>query len=626
MNLPFVIDVAIGLLFIYLILSLLASELQELITTLLQWRAKHLKDSIENLLAGGTSTQAEDQVKDLVDRLYNNPLIKTVNQEAKGVIARGFRVVTRWLFPGNRKGSFGRNQSTGPSYIPPETFATSLMDSLGISVLAEKLTEIRLQKFIHRIVGDFSSHGDGTVEIPADVDLEGNWEKGGVRVIAEKVGITNLNSDEKFRILVEDYDDIFRDYQSGEAALTTCVERMAYSLAGYIETCAALEPEDLHLDAKAKDYFIRRLKLFKLGLFGAKNERALLSGGLQPNAYEVAEMVNQASKTSKEIAAAYEALKTTTGAIAEKVDAEVLALLEERDRSSDPSTALQSLTNEQRRLYLNQAFNNLIEAGELREEDRKAYENYETYQEIKRLLSTVPKPVKDTLESLAGRAHAKLERGENYVNQFREELALWFDRSMSRASGVYKRNAKGVAIILGVLLAIITNADSFYMATRLASDENLRKVVTDRASQLSSGKDVTAITEAELEDLKNKADIVLQDLTLPVGWNPPNVIRQFRCNLETSPAPAVDGSLEVVRTRAEERNDLRRACLGPDAKTDVPVILQLMVAKPLEALRRLMGWLITGIAIAMGAPFWFDLLNRVVNVRNTGGKPPSPSS
>jgi hypothetical protein len=32
----------------------------------------------------------------------------------------------------------------------------------------------------------------------------------------------------------------------------------------------------------------------------------------------------------------------------------------------------------------------------------------------------------------------------------------------------------------------------------------------------------------------------------------------------------------------------------------------------------LFGWLISGIAISMGAPFWFDILGRVMNVRNAG--------
>jgi hypothetical protein len=32
---------------------------------------------------------------------------------------------------------------------------------------------------------------------------------------------------------------------------------------------------------------------------------------------------------------------------------------------------------------------------------------------------------------------------------------------------------------------------------------------------------------------------------------------------------------------------------------------------------RILGWLITGAAISLGAPFWFDLLNRMMVVRST---------
>ncbi len=38
----------------------------------------------------------------------------------------------------------------------------------------------------------------------------------------------------------------------------------------------------------------------------------------------------------------------------------------------------------------------------------------------------------------------------------------------------------------------------------------------------------------------------------------------------------------------------------------------------LKALVRAIGWLISAFAIAMGAPFWFDLLGRFLNVRNAG--------
>jgi hypothetical protein len=94
MNLPFILDVVLGLMFIYLILSLLASEIQELLTTVLQWRAQHLRKSIEILLAGDTQNSENPEIIQLVNKIYSNPLIQSINQEAKGLLATLPRKVT----------------------------------------------------------------------------------------------------------------------------------------------------------------------------------------------------------------------------------------------------------------------------------------------------------------------------------------------------------------------------------------------------------------------------------------------------------------------------------------------------------------------------------------------------
>jgi hypothetical protein len=55
MNLPTLLNIAIALIFVYLIVSLLASQIQEFIATILQWRAVHVKESIEGLLSGNSA-------------------------------------------------------------------------------------------------------------------------------------------------------------------------------------------------------------------------------------------------------------------------------------------------------------------------------------------------------------------------------------------------------------------------------------------------------------------------------------------------------------------------------------------------------------------------------------------
>jgi hypothetical protein len=755
MGLPFVLDIAIGLIFIYLILSLLASELQELLTTLFQWRAKHLKESIEVFLAGGSSTPEEEKVKELVNKLYDDPLLKNINQESKSIVARSAHKITRWLIPSNRKGAFGTNQSTGPSYIAPETFSTSLLERLGLTILSKKLIEVRLEKFATRIVGSLNADD---IEAPVR-----NFEKGRIRVLAEKVN-KDLASDTNFTTLVEEYNEILHGFNTGEITLVTCVERMGESLDAYItnyplataQTPAltvapealqaarfntyqpepdqppAYAPEPYQLDATqsyqpetyspetgspaepqpeitiAADgagdedllYFAKRLRDFKRSIFGENNERAILSGGLRPSLAEIAQLVDETSTTHREVFGAYETMlaqaepleaqvnpeleqqlleaypeaieKEIVQAYPETVEEQFLLvapdvfqsvekqLLDRRrkiyranlnsqtnllkqqqrtlhtalgqlgggqrqqilsavlnqfggeQRTSIISQSLEQLSNEQRYAVIALAFTKL----NLTNDDRLTYDNYQTYKSIRQVLGKLPNSIKESFSILARRAQSKVQRTGHDLNQFREEISSWFDNSMSRSSGVYKRNAKGVAILIGLILASSTNSDAFLIVNRLSNDGDLRKVITDRASGIYLNQNMTDGTIApnaptapavanSLEAVKQQTDAALKDLSLPIGWKPENLARQFGCQ------PAAFN----INANACQAFSNQPGAVNP------VTIAQLLIAKPLALLKLVFGWVVSGLAIAMGAPFWFDLLGKVMNVRNSGGKP-----
>ena len=636
MSLPFVLDVAIGLIFIYLILSLLASELQELLTTLFQWRAKHLRDAIEVFLAGGSGTPEEEQVRVLVSNLYDDPLLKNINQQSKSLVARGARAITRWLIPGNRKGAFGTQQSSGPSYIASETFSTSLVERLGMPTLARKLTEVRLEKFATRIIGSFSGQ-DGTMPLT-------DWDKGRIRLIAEKAK-KDLSSDINFATLVEEYRDIVHDFAIEETALDTCVERMGESLDVYIATyplpttqattpivvstvaaegpqgfdAAASQPEASEAEiptattpitntgATGEDtlYFAKRLRAFRLSLFGEDNKRAVSSGGLRPNLSELAQLVDQSSSTYQEVAQSYQSMLTKAVPLEAQVNPEleqqlleaypeaiekeivqaypetvaeqlvaiapdifktvekqltdrrrkmyrarlnpqinllkqqkrtlhkVLGQLEAEERTQVLSAVLNQFGGDERALIINKSLEQLsneqryavinivfVRLG-LTNADRSVYDNYQTYKTIHQVLGKLPNSIKDSFSILARRAQSKVEQVNHDVSQFRQEVEVWFDRSMERASGVYKRNAKGVAIIIGLVLAGVTNSDAFFIVNRLSNDENLRKVITDKAAEITPVKDPSArVTQLNLKELKQQTDTALNDLSLPVGWKP----------------------------------------------------------------------------------------------------------
>ncbi|MEB3293176.1 MAG: hypothetical protein VKJ24_08440 [Synechococcales bacterium] len=611
MNLPFVLEVIISLVFIYLVLSLLASEVQELIATILQWRAKHLRDSIANLLGGTGATSEQAQVTALVNEIYDDPLIKNINQEAKGVVAKGFRKITQWLFADNRPGAYGTNQATGPSYIAADTFSTALTERLGVNQLVDKLVETRLQEFIQRLLGQVELV-EGQIRPVNPSTPTGMWE------IAQAccLDLTMPPYAEEVSHLVSACAQAEQAYRAGQATLLITIDRISENLDFFIQTFAQSgEP--------AANDFYRQFSVYKQGLFGLENERAIVSGGLQPSLNEVSALFNRSSNVYKTLKNRYEGLSTQAATIAQQVSDRVEELLESKRGLNLATMGEAGSTESDRAECLEQALSELSEA------DFQIYDDYQKYLQVQGVIDRLPTSVRDSLEILARRAKTRVQTVESSVDQFRQEIGTWFDRSMSRTSGVYKRNAKGVAIIIGVIIAMITNSDTFHILSRLSSDQSLRQVIAEGASQVAPKGERPGEIRQELESLKNQTEEVLTDIPLPITWNPSNLSRQLGCPYDpsTDQGPGPDKPYSVL-TR-QQWNNLYKQCLQRDPAPEMAVplqVLQLINERPFSFLRMLTGWFISGIAIAMGAPFWFDLLGRVVNVRNAGSKPKSSDS
>ncbi|HUH98856.1 MAG TPA: hypothetical protein VLZ89_15960, partial [Anaerolineales bacterium] len=95
MNLDAILEVAIGMVFVWLVLSVAAMQLQEWIGSAFAWRAQFLEKAIRNMLGS-------DQ---LVNEFYNHPLILSLSE------------------PGKNPGQYRR-----PSYIPANKFSAVIMD------------------------------------------------------------------------------------------------------------------------------------------------------------------------------------------------------------------------------------------------------------------------------------------------------------------------------------------------------------------------------------------------------------------------------------------------------------------------------------------------------------------
>jgi hypothetical protein len=219
---------------------------------------------------------------------------------------------------------------------------------------------------------------------------------------------------------------------------------------------------------------------------------------------------------------------------------------------------------------------------------------------------------------LLRRTKTKITQTGNEANQLREEIEIWFDRSMERTSGVYKRNAKGVAIVIGFLLAVVTNSNSIYIMNRLAYDKELRQAVVQGAENLINDQQAklsVTMTKTQRDQINQEIEKLLdKQLTLPIGWSPVVLSQQLNCPANNHPNTWKALFDECIKLKNKPKAYF------------VPTAIFVMIFTSgnfISGLLFLMGWLMTAIAISMGAGFWFELLGKLVNVRNTGNRPPS---
>lgn len=106
-----ILDVAIGMIFIYLLLSLMCTAANEIIELMLKKRAVDLERGIRELLVPGSASGTND----IVQRFYNHSLVNGLfgGRYENSKIASVIRYVWRTQLP---------------SYIPARTFALALMD------------------------------------------------------------------------------------------------------------------------------------------------------------------------------------------------------------------------------------------------------------------------------------------------------------------------------------------------------------------------------------------------------------------------------------------------------------------------------------------------------------------
>lgn len=159
------------------------------------------------------------------------------------------------------------------------------------------------------------------------------------------------------------------------------------------------------------------------------------------------------------------------------------------------------------------------------------------------------------------------------LKKLQANIEIWFNNSMDRVAAWYKTRTQTIVIIIAVVVVLATNADTVRIGKALSNDQALRDALVAQAQEYvkttppPGTPDAPKPPAAKIKEIKENVT-ALQTLGVPLGYG------------------------------GEE---------GPYGFT--------------FWLSKILGLLLTVGAASLGAPFWFDMLNKFINVRSAGKSP-----
>ena len=168
-----------------------------------------------------------------------------------------------------------------------------------------------------------------------------------------------------------------------------------------------------------------------------------------------------------------------------------------------------------------------------------------------------------------------LRDSEEHLDTFKGNVRGWYNNIMDRASGWYKKSTQKILVAVGLTIAVVFNADTIALYKHLeSSPESVEKLA--------------GLAQTFVED-NDGVSLRQQDREFNEAYN----------NLKG----IINNEINQIQSYGLGWNNVDVTSMNRD---------QWGV--------KLLGWIVTALSISLGAPFWFDLLRKIVNIRSAGNK------
>jgi hypothetical protein len=199
------------------------------------------------------------------------------------------------------------------------------------------------------------------------------------------------------------------------------------------------------------------------------------------------------------------------------------------------------------------------------------------------------------------------------VETFRKKIENWFDFTMERATGWYKRHTQMILFIIGLFIAIAFNVDTISIVDKLRKDPKLREQMVQAAGDYMQKNQSLAVQIATLKKENYNTEALESQLVRQTKWA--DTLQKRADNLVKSDIKKVNELMGLgwqyhARTRVGFTACTHSLLKGTLCRSCNPRTFGWKTA---------VGWLLTALAVSLGAPFWYDMLGKLMKLRGSGG-------
>ena len=243
-----------------------------------------------------------------------------------------------------------------------------------------------------------------------------------------------------------------------------------------------------------------------------------------------------------------------------------------------------------------------------------AYVAYDFYRLEAALLDT-GNPLPEDLKRYLIQALEESKSLGGQLELIKKRLEAWYEDAMNRVGGTYKKTARYTTWIVAIVVTLAANADTIALSRYLEHNPNVTSQLVDAATQ--AVRDSLLIQQATFN----------LDKLVTENYDSSAVKRDSVLRAE------IKNTFAALRVKKALSDSLYAVAynmglpLGWDHA--VPTYQPATGACGCHkfwfytkwAMLKFVGLMLTALALTLGAPFWFDMINKLVNIRSSGNKP-----